>query len=461
MGTSVKKLPSINVPFVDSNGRMHPIWYEYFRSFIAGATETSNSEGTVTSTSVEAGNGLVFSDDDVTLNVGNGSGITVNANDVNVDISNASYSKAELQDDMLISDVSDNNNIRKTKIEDITALAGAEPAGNDTEIQYNNGGRFGADSSFTYDGSGNVDITGSLSVNNVEVDSSGGFQRININALGKIIFGDTASGACRIQTSGGGEYILYSEEGASLRFNSGTSAPGIVFNLDTGDTIRLSSGSDEGMYITGDVPLRRCTDVGNTASTTQTQGQGVLTGDINEISTVANDNDTVTLPTALLGRYCTVINNGANILQVFPSNGDDLGEGTNNATTLVPGEHSTWVCTDGAGTTGTTWRSLDGKQRHSIEAGITASTTQSQGQQPLTKEVNEVSTVANTNDTVTLPAALTYAKYCTIINNGANTLQIFPASGDNLGAGVDTATTLASGSNITFVNYDATNWESV
>jgi hypothetical protein len=47
----------------------------------------------------------------------------------------------------------------------------------------------------------------------------------------------------------------------------------------------------------------------------------------------------------------------------------------------------------------------------------------------------------------------------TIINNGAQTLRIYPASGDNLGAGVNTATTLAAGSNVSYVAYDATNWE--
>lgn len=98
--------------------------------------------------------------------------------------------------------------------------------------------------------------------------------------------------------------------------------------------------------------------------------------------------------------------------------------------------------------------------RRDTNAGLTASTTQTQGQGPLTAEINEVSTVANTNDTVTLVTAFT-GQCQIIINNGANTLRIFPASGDNLGAGVDTATTLASGANVKFCAYNATNWESI
>jgi len=97
---------------------------------------------------------------------------------------------------------------------------------------------------------------------------------------------------------------------------------------------------------------------------------------------------------------------------------------------------------------------------HSVTAGITASTTQTQGQGALTTSINEVATVANTNDTVTLPSAIAGLEVV-VINNGANSLQIFPASGDDLGQGVDTATTLSGGSNISFFTYDATNWESV
>lgn len=101
-----------------------------------------------------------------------------------------------------------------------------------------------------------------------------------------------------------------------------------------------------------------------------------------------------------------------------------------------------------------------GFTRRSTTAAITASTTQTQGQGPLTTEINEVATVANANDTVTLPSAAA-GRNVIVINNGANTLQIFPASGDDLGAGVDTATTLATATNVHYVAYDSTNWESI
>jgi len=61
-----------------------------------------------------------------------------------------------------------------------------------------------------------------------------------------------------------------------------------------------------------------------TASTTQTQGNGQLTANLNEVSTVANVDDVVTLPVAEEGRVVHVINNGANRLQIFPTSGADI-----------------------------------------------------------------------------------------------------------------------------------------
>ncbi len=96
----------------------------------------------------------------------------------------------------------------------------------------------------------------------------------------------------------------------------------------------------------------------------------------------------------------------------------------------------------------------------SVASGLTASTTQAQGEEPLTEDINEVATVANVNDVVTLRTARE-GGYQTIINNGANILQIFPATGDDLGSGVNASTTLAASESITFLAYDITNWKRV
>lgn len=99
-----------------------------------------------------------------------------------------------------------------------------------------------------------------------------------------------------------------------------------------------------------------------------------------------------------------------------------------------------------------------GLTKKSVTTGITADVGSAQGGSPLTTDINEVSTVGTTGDSVTLPTAVAGLEV-TIINNGANACDVFPASGDNLGAGLNTAASLAAGTNITYVAYDATNWE--
>jgi len=96
-----------------------------------------------------------------------------------------------------------------------------------------------------------------------------------------------------------------------------------------------------------------------------------------------------------------------------------------------------------------------------VEAGITANVTQAQGDTPLTKIINEISVCANAGDSVTLPTAIAGLR-CIVINNGAQGLGIWPATGDDLGTGVDTVRgNLAAGSNLIFVAYDVTNWEEI
>ena len=447
MAISVNTIPSINIPFTDSNGRISPIWHEFLRGFVAASVQGTISENAGPSTIV-AGAGLT-EEVEGTFAVGAGNGITVNANDVNVDIRSQTNVQANLDDEVLISDVSDNNAIRKTTVRSMAELA-SNPGGLTTQVQYNSGGVFGGDSGFTYDGSGTATLSTALNIGS----------SVNIvNGVSDTIHFDGVSGSsnARMQSDGGGGFTLYSKasgaDEGSVYFRA--SVPWISVGAGSGNSIQISSlvGGDYGVNIIGTLPLRRCMHENVTASTTQTQGQQPLTGDYCNIITVANANNVVTLPAAFLKRYCLVRNAGANTLQVFPASGDDLGNGVNVSTTIRPGEHATWFAIDS-----TTWHQIAGLERRSVLAGITASTTQTQGQQPLTKDVNEISVVANLNDTVTLPTAPAYSRDVTIINNGANILKIYPATGDDLGAGVNTSTTLLVGANVTFTNFNATTW---
>ncbi len=95
-----------------------------------------------------------------------------------------------------------------------------------------------------------------------------------------------------------------------------------------------------------------------------------------------------------------------------------------------------------------------------VTAGITASRVQTQGSGALTSDVNEISVCANDNDTVTLPRAVAGMEIV-IINDGKSTLRIFPASGDNAGAGLNRPTTLGAGLSVRYTAYDATNWKAI
>lgn len=93
-----------------------------------------------------------------------------------------------------------------------------------------------------------------------------------------------------------------------------------------------------------------------------------------------------------------------------------------------------------------------------VNAGLTACTTQTQGQCPLTAEINQISTTDNPNDVCgTLMPAVAGLKII-IVNNGANDCQVFPASGDDIGAGVDAALSLPADHVSVCVAYDDTNW---
>uniref|UniRef100_A0A6H1ZTI9 Putative tail protein n=1 Tax=viral metagenome TaxID=1070528 RepID=A0A6H1ZTI9_9ZZZZ len=99
-----------------------------------------------------------------------------------------------------------------------------------------------------------------------------------------------------------------------------------------------------------------------------------------------------------------------------------------------------------------------GLVKRSVTATITAATPGGQGDGALTSDINEISVCGTASDAVTLPTAVAGLEIF-IINNGAQILEIWPATGDDLGAGVNTATTLAAAANITFCSYNATNWE--
>lgn len=75
----------------------------------------------------------------------------------------------------------------------------------------------------------------------------------------------------------------------------------------------------------------------------------------------------------------------------------------------------------------------------SAVSGITASATSNQaGATPLTRTINRITTVASAGDSVRLPAALPGAMIL-VKNTTATSMDVFPATGENINALADNA----------------------
>ena len=95
--------------------------------------------------------------------------------------------------------------------------------------------------------------------------------------------------------------------------------------------------------------------------------------------------------------------------------------------------------------------------------GLTADVGSVQGGQVLVSSFNVIDTSGTAGDAVTLPATFN-AGTVIFIKNGAaaNAIDVFPALGDDLGGGANTAAALAAGAGIVYIGtVDNTTWESL
>lgn len=159
-------------------------------------------------------------------------------------------------------------------------------------------------------------------------------------------------------------------------------------------------------------------------------------------------------------RYESIAANGAAVLNENTSISNP---------TLIPNKAdlTTGVGSDGAGSVSFIVSAVEGvryevnsadvMQDNQAAVGLTASVTQTQGNGQLTSSYNEVDTVANPNDTVTAPP-VRVGRRLYVLNNGANDLQLFPSSGDDIGAGVDASIVIEPGAIGIFLGLDSVNW---
>ena len=240
-----------------------------------------------------------------------------------------------------------------------------------------------------------------------------------------------------------------------------------------------------------------------------------LTKSYNVATTVASFNDSVRLPDVFaINSIVTVKNNGAQRLGIFPASGDDLGEGVNTLISLATGSSYSFIATVADSTwtlldtnistallglnnngpqiadilatltvpnllpnktdvnTGVGWGGSDilpliaggvqAQQFRELAGGVVQAPSTSRtvtafaggGQGSATALIdsyNIITTVATTGDSVRLPDIYSVNAIVFIKNDGANACDVFPASGDDLGSGVNTAVSLAAGESISFL----------
>jgi len=209
---------------------------------------------------------------------------------------------------------------------------------------------------------------------------------------------------------------------------------------------------DGSVAMTG--PLVSDLDTGLTAGTNQDQTDLALTAQINNITTVANANDAVVLAGFTKGSKQTVYNNGANILQVFPATGDDLGAGVNTSTTVDVGQVliATGLDTTNANTVVSVPEPVI--QKHATSHTLSAHECYG----------GSVYYITASGVTLTLPAAedgMSITVICTTANVGivdSNASDLIILDGTALDDGDSIDSPGAAGDIVVLTYYDATGW---
>jgi hypothetical protein len=167
-----------------------------------------------------------------------------------------------------------------------------------------------------------------------------------------------------------------------------------------------------------------------------------ITTQLSRITTVATAGDSISLPPALPGVDLMVVNHGANTLQCFGGNAgaDTINDiaGTTGVS-VMPGSVVIFVClTKGAfysADLATGYYNAAGTASlptFSFQSGITAAGNAQGNATQLTAAQCQISTAAASTGVI-LPKSQAGAEII-VLNNGANTVNIYPAVGEQINA---------------------------
>jgi hypothetical protein len=135
---------------------------------------------------------------------------------------------------------------------------------------------------------------------------------------------------------------------------------------------------------------------------------------------------------------------------------------TDNDTGIGGGDDTVSLVAGGVEAVSYTEVGTDVIVNHEANVGLTADVGSAQGNGVITSTYNVYSTVATTGDAATLPAAFSVGTMIYVKNDGANSMDVFPASGDDAGAGLNTAVAVAAGDFAVFMGTVAdTTWTKI
>lgn len=175
------------------------------------------------------------------------------------------------------------------------------------------------------------------------------------------------------------------------------------------------------------------------------------------------------LPASAPGLEVTVINHGANPMQVYGAGTDTINDvATATGVSQMPNSSVLYFCTTAGAwyTEGLATGFASGFVTQSFSGGLTAHAGGGQGSAlALTSMVNRVTTVGSAADSVVLPATVANVSIgpLTVINAAAsNSMNVFPASGDAINAGAaNAAFAIAANKTATFYSAGAGQWHAV
>lgn len=173
-------------------------------------------------------------------------------------------------------------------------------------------------------------------------------------------------------------------------------------------------------------------------------GQGAafqITTQTARVTTVATAGDSIKLPASNPGCEIVIINHGANPMQVYGSSTDTIDDiATATGVSQMANSFVIYSCTTVGKwyTEGLANGYAGGLQTISAKGAITATPSATQGQGALTAMLNVISTAASGSGVTLQPSQI--GAEIVVINNGANSINVFPASGDAINAlGANTA----------------------